>query len=92
MREIGIRELKAHLSEALRQVSAGEQLRVTLRGQAIADIVPVDQRPEDEQLRALIAAGKITPPSRPHPEKAPRLVEAEQSALELVLDERDDER
>ena len=40
MREIGVRDLKRSLSETLRAVERGEQVRVTVRGRAIADIVP----------------------------------------------------
>jgi prevent-host-death family protein len=40
MREIGVRDLKRALSETLRAVERGEQVRVTVRGRAIADIVP----------------------------------------------------
>ena len=39
MREIGVRELKATLSETLRAVGRGELVRVTLRGRPLADIV-----------------------------------------------------
>jgi prevent-host-death family protein len=40
MREIGVRELKTTLSQTLRAVARGQQVRVTLRGQPLADIVP----------------------------------------------------
>ncbi|MHB1834995.1 MAG: type II toxin-antitoxin system Phd/YefM family antitoxin, partial [Solirubrobacteraceae bacterium] len=40
MREIGVRELKLTLSQTLRAVATGQQVRVTLRGRPLADIVP----------------------------------------------------
>ncbi len=92
MREIGVRELKAHLSEALRDVERGQELRVTLRGRPIADVVPSGRPREDDRLRALVAAGRIAPPTGTRPRRAPRLAEARESASALVLAERDDER
>jgi prevent-host-death family protein len=92
MREIGVRQLKSHLSEVLRDVESGEQLRVTVRGRPIADIVPAGQRPGDELLRALIADGKVVPPARARPDRAPRLIHAGRSASAEVLADRDSER
>jgi prevent-host-death family protein len=40
MREMGVRELKTTLSQTLRAVARGQQVRVTLRGRPLADIVP----------------------------------------------------
>jgi prevent-host-death family protein len=41
-RAVGIRELKAHLSECLARVQAGERLTVTDRGRPIATITRID--------------------------------------------------
>lgn len=92
MREIGVRELKTSLSAVLHRVDEGEQIRVTRRGQAIADIVPAGSRPRDEGLRALVAEGKLTPASRARPRRPARPQEARRSASEIVLTERDAER
>jgi prevent-host-death family protein len=55
MKTIGIRELKKHLSEALRDVQAGEIIEVTNRGQIIARVVPVKpQRHSPEAVRAAL--------------------------------------
>lgn len=91
MREIGVRELKQTLSETLRAVGRGEQIRVTLRGRPIADIVPAGIA-GDDRLRELVAAGRVVPPSRSRPARAPRLATAHASASALVLSERDAER
>ena len=40
MREIDVRDLKRSLSETLRALERGEQVRVTVRGCPVADIVP----------------------------------------------------
>jgi prevent-host-death family protein len=91
MREIGVRELKQSLSETLKAVGRGEQIRVTVRGKAIADIVPAGVA-GDDRLRDLVAQGRIVPPSRSRPARAPRLAKGTMSASALVLAERDTER
>jgi prevent-host-death family protein len=92
MREIGVRELKMSLSETLRAVSRGQQVRVTIRGNPIADIVPAGVSADGDLLRKLVADGRLVAPTRTRPTKAPRLVKSQRSASSLVLSERDDER
>ncbi len=92
MREIGVRELKRSLSETLRAVERGEQVRVTLRGRAIADIVPAGAAAGDDRVRALVAEGRLTPAASARPTRAPRLVKRNGSASALVIGERDAER
>ena len=91
MREIGVRELKRSLSETLRAVGRGEQVRVTVRGEAVADLVPASASNGDDRLRQLVAAGRVVPPSRTRP-GAPKLAKADRSASEIVLAEREAER
>jgi antitoxin (DNA-binding transcriptional repressor) of toxin-antitoxin stability system len=63
MQTVGIRELKAKLSEHLRRVKRGEVLRVTDRGKVIAEIRPPAAGPpfadEEAGLRDLIARGIV---------------------------------
>jgi prevent-host-death family protein len=92
MREIGVRELKASLSETLRAVGRGQQVRVTVRGKAIADIVPAGAAAGDDRIRELVADGRVTTPSRARPKRAPRLAKSRRSASALVLSEREAER
>jgi prevent-host-death family protein len=92
MREIGVRELKGSLSETLRAVSHGQQVRVTVRGRPVADIVPAGVSAGDSRLRGLVAEGRLVAPVRARPGKAPRLVRAPRNASALVLAERDAER
>lgn len=40
MPTIGIFEAKTRLSEIIRQVEAGERFTITVRGRAVADVVP----------------------------------------------------
>jgi prevent-host-death family protein len=91
MREMGVRELKQSLSQTLRAVRDGEQIRVTVRGHAIADIVPAGVTPADDRLRELVAAGRIVPPGRGLPARAPRLAKSRAAASAVVLAERDAE-
>jgi prevent-host-death family protein len=92
MREIGVRELKQSLSKTLRAVSRGEQVRVTRRGRPLVDIVPAGAPAGEDRLRELVAQGRVSPPSRERPPRAPRLAKARRSASSLVLAERDAER
>jgi prevent-host-death family protein len=50
MTTIGVRELKAHISEVLRRVhEQGETVDVTYRGEVIARLVPVQQSEIDTE-------------------------------------------
>lgn len=60
--DIGIRELKAHLSEHLRSASEGAVITVTDRGRPIAVLGPV---PGVVDLDAAVEAGWLTPATAP---------------------------
>jgi prevent-host-death family protein len=92
MREIGVRELKATLSQTLRAVARGQQVRVTLRGRPLADIVPAGAPAKDDRLRRLMAQGRLVAPARARPTQTPRPVKSDRSASGLVLAEREVER
>jgi prevent-host-death family protein len=56
MRTMGIRELKAHLSDAIRDIQkTGNIIEVTHRGEPVAHIVPVHRRQatKEERLAAI---------------------------------------
>lgn len=91
MWEIGVRELKASLSEVLRRVERGEPVRVTLRGRAVADIVPTGTPAVDPRLGALVEQGRFTPPTMPPPRRAPRAPATAGLASAVVLADRDQE-
>jgi len=63
MEQVGIRELRQHLSVYLRRVAKGEALTVTEHGRAVAGLgpLPADGHP----LADLLAAGKARPAQRP---------------------------
>ena len=56
--QVGIRELKTHLSKYLQQVKAGQTLVITERGKLIGRIVPVEQSLET-RLQAMRDAGLL---------------------------------
>ncbi|MGO8905803.1 MAG: type II toxin-antitoxin system Phd/YefM family antitoxin [Solirubrobacteraceae bacterium] len=91
MREIGVRELKQSLSATLRAVSRGQQVRVTLRGRPVADIVPAGPSYKDDRLRGLVADGRLTAPTLSR-RSAPPLARSTRSASSLVLSEREADR
>jgi prevent-host-death family protein len=55
---VGVRDLKARLSEYLRQVSQGRTVIITDHGHPVGRLSPVDQ-PLDERLKALQNAGVV---------------------------------
>jgi len=58
---VGIRELKARLSEYLARAAAGETIVVTDRGRAKAELRPLSA---DTRIEELIRQGRVTPPRR----------------------------
>lgn len=83
--EVGIRELRNHLSRYLERVRGGEELVVTEHGQAVARIVPAAA---EGALDRLVADGLVTraaQASRTRPEKR---VRAKGSVASLVADQR----
>lgn len=67
--EVGVRELKARLSEHLERVGRGEVVTVTSRGRRIAQIVPVPGR---DNLDRGIAEGWIAREAERPPEPVVR--------------------
>ena len=55
--EVGAFEAKTKLSELLRKVEQGERFTITVRGRAVADLVPPTQRHSREEVAA--AAQKL---------------------------------
>jgi prevent-host-death family protein len=63
MKRVGVRELKAHLSEYLTKVKAGEEVIVTERGKSVAKLIPwaptESSDAEWERLRELERRGLV---------------------------------
>lgn len=93
MLEVGIKELKDGLSAYLRRVARGEHVRVTSRGEPVADLIPAQPaKGEDPELLQLEAEGKITLSRLPRPRRSPSPSKSRRSASGYVLDEREAER
>ena len=56
MKVMGIRELKAHMSEVIDEVSEGEIVEVTKNGKAVARLVPIYRNLDEQEKRAVIAS------------------------------------
>jgi prevent-host-death family protein len=82
--EVGIRELRNHLSRYLDRVRDGDEVVVTDRGRAIARVVPVDG---ERLLDRLIAEGVVTPARQPK-RPAARPIKAKGTVSDLVGDQR----
>lgn len=70
MKAVGVKQLKARLSEYLRLVKTGETVLITDRDEVIAELRPAHRQPAaalslEEQLRVLADAGETTRPSLP---------------------------
>lgn len=64
MRAVGIRELKAQLSQVLRDVQRGDVVLITDRGRVVAELRSPDTTrraasPEEEALARLAASGEL---------------------------------
>lgn len=58
--QIGVRELKARLSEHLRRAESGEQIVVTDRGRPVAMLGPAEATVRPEWLVQMVAEGLAT--------------------------------
>ena len=81
---VGIRELKAHLSEYVRRAAGGEHILVTHRGKPVASLYG---RGSTSMVDRGVAEGWITPPSRAALMPAP-YCKASLSTTEVIDDDR----
>ena len=84
--DVGIRELRNHLSRYLDQVREGGELVVTDRGAAVARIVPVEG---GRVIDRMVAEGLVTPaPVGARRARPASRVRAEGRVSDLVADQR----
>ena len=92
--DIGIRELKAKLSECVRRAASGEHIIVTDRGRPVAQLTPLDDTTLDDMARISqgVAEGWITPPKRRGGFKGerPMLTSDGPSIMEMLDEDRGD--
>jgi prevent-host-death family protein len=85
--EVGIRELREHLSRYIAQVSDGRSIVVTDRGKPVARLIGVDQIPPS--LQRMIDEGLVRMPTQPAtPAASWKPVKAHGSVSELLLEQR----
>ncbi len=84
--EVGIRELKNHLSRYLNRVQDGEDVIVTDRGRPVARLSAVDHT--SDRLAALVAAGAVRPPQVRTRRRPSKRVRATQPVSDLVTEQR----
>jgi len=82
--EVGVRELRDHLSRYLDRVRDGDELIVTDRGHAIARVVPVGS---ERMLDRLIAEGIVTP-AREQRGRVPKPIKTKSTVSDLVGEQR----
>lgn len=83
--EVGIRELKARLSEFVERAWRGETIRVTDRGRPKAILAPLPGR---HRLDEGTAEGWIRPRSGRPPVRARRRFQARRSVQEMLEEDR----
>ena len=83
--DVGIRELRAHLSRYVEQVKAGEDIVVTEHGTPVARLVPMSG---ERKIDRLIREGVVVP-ARSHTGWLPeQLIPVEGSVSEIVIEQR----
>jgi prevent-host-death family protein len=83
--DVGVRELKAKLSEYLGKVKAGEVITVTDRGRPIARIGPLSA---EERIQQGIEEGWIRPGNGMPPERIKRRFKVDTSIQEMLDEDR----
>lgn len=96
--DVGVRELKRDLSNYLKRAAAGEEIRVTMRGEPIVQLTRVQPVADDEEAaiealwEAAYASGVVKRAKRP---KGPiEMIDLglTYDPLELILEERENGR
>jgi prevent-host-death family protein len=86
MKQVGVAELKARLSEFLRIVQGGESIAVLDRNRAVAHIVPIPERPGLRIRRPVIDSPK------PNKVSLPKAAAQKIDVVALLLEERQSHR
>lgn len=95
MQTVGVRELKARLSQVLREVQRGETILVTDRGRVVAELRPPAlgtqvRSPLERALATLAAGGALRlAESKANPYQASPLTSPEGTGRSLLAAERD---
>ena len=88
---VGIRQLRQNLSVYVRRVrDEGKAYEVTDRGESVARLTPLEDRPLTK-IEQMIADGRITPPTREWKDLPPPLPARSGKPLSQILQEMRDE-
>lgn len=88
--DVGVRELKLHLTQYLARVRAGESLTVTTRGKPVARIEPIEKKLEPPaSIRHLVDAGTLVyrPPPRGFRSEI-HMTPGEKTATDFIVEQR----
>ncbi len=86
---VGIRDLKARLSEYLQRVRQGQAILITDRGRPVGRILPVDASLE-ERIEAAIEAGIVVWSGESHPIGEPvAKVRGDKTVAEMIVEDRE---
>ena len=85
---VGVRALKARLSEYLGRVAAGEHITVTDRGRPVATMSPAAELQPPEWLRTIVAEGRVRWSGGSPMGLATRVPARSKRASQMVLDDR----
>ena len=86
---VGVRELKARLSEYLREIKAGNTIIITEHGRPVGQLIPSVQ-PLAERVEAMRRAGLLTWNGKRLPAGQPMAVlRSQQSLTELISEGRE---
>lgn len=90
MENVGIRELKAHLSRHLKRVKSGTRLVVTERGRSIAVIAPLEGAANIDWAHRLVAEGRASwSGGKPAGARQPVRRRAGRTVSDAVLEDRE---
>jgi prevent-host-death family protein len=83
--EVGIKELRAQLSDYLTRVRLGTEVVITDRGEAIARIIPIDG---GRAFDRAVADGLVTPARKGDRTRPARRVQSAVAISDLVAEQR----
>ena len=82
--DVGIRELRTHLSRYVERVKRGEELTVTEHGRPVARLVPLDG---ERKIDRLIREGVVIP-ARSRTGWLPEPIKAKGTLSDIVIEQR----
>jgi prevent-host-death family protein len=86
---VGVREMKAQLSEYLRRVKSGQTILITERGKPIGRIIP-EEKSIEERMQQLVKAGFVSWNGQKLPPREPAVVNRTHKQIsDLVSEGRD---